>query len=149
MLTFIAFILTIIGCINWLLIGLLQYDFIAGLFGYQASIFSRLCYIIIGVGCLYLIIRIIINKGSLKVYEKRKKKTSKNEMATANVEAGKEQDFDKFENEKSENNENSQKNNDFSSKNTEKSEKLDKTDKNNDSNVSNKNTGLFDEHLKM
>lgn len=149
MLTFIALILTIIGCINWLLIGLLQYDFIAGLFGYQASIFSRLCYIIIGVGCLYLIIRIIINKGSLKVYEKRKKKTSKNEMATANVEAGKEQDFDKFENEKSENNENSQKNNDFSSKNTEKSEKLDKTDKNNDSNVSNKNTGLFDEHLKM
>lgn len=149
MLTFIAFILTIIGCINWLLIGLLQYDFIAGLFGYQASIFSRLCYIIIGIGCLYLIIRIIINKGSLKVYEKRKKKTSKNEMATANVEAGKEQDFDKFENEKSENNENSQKNNDFSSKNTEKSEKLDKTDKNNDSNVSNKNTGLFDEHLKM
>lgn len=149
MLTFIALILTIIGCINWLLIGLLQYDFIAGLFGYQASIFSRLCYIIIGIGCLYLIIRIIINKGSLKVYEKRKKKTSKNEMATANVEAGKEQDFDKFENEKSENNENSQKNNDFSSKNTEKSEKLDKTDKNNDSNVSNKNTGLFDEHLKM
>ena len=149
MLTFIAFILTIIGCINWLLIGLLQYDFIAGLFGYQASIFSRLCYIIIGVGCLYLIIRIIINKGSLKVYEKRKKKTSKNEMATANVEAGKEQDFDKFENEKSENNEKSQKNNDFSSKNTEKSEKLDKTDKNNDSNVSNKNKGLFDEHLKM
>lgn len=149
MLTFIAFILTIIGCINWLLIGLLQYDFIAGLFGYQASIFSRLCYIIIGIGCLYLIIRIIINKGSLKVYEKRKKKTSKIEMATANVEAGKEQDFDKFENEKSENNENSQKNNDFSSKNTEKSEKLDKTDKNNDSNVSNKNTGLFDEHLKM
>ncbi len=149
MLTFIALILTIIGCINWLLIGLLQYDFIAGLFGYQASIFSRLCYIIIGIGCLYLIIRIIINKGSLKVYEKRKKKTSKIEMATANVEAGKEQDFDKFENEKSENNENSQKNNDFSSKNTEKSEKLDKTDKNNDSNVSNKNTGLFDEHLKM
>ena len=149
MLTFIAFILTIIGCINWLLIGLLQYDFIAGLFGYQASIFSRLCYIIIGVGCLYLIIRIIINKGSLKVYENRKKKASKNEMATANVEAGKEQDFDKFENEKSENNENSQKNNDFSSKNTKKSENLDKTDKNNDSNVSNKNTGLFDEHLKM
>ena len=149
MLTFIAFILTIIGCINWLLIGLLQYDFIAGLFGYQASIFSRLCYIIIGVGCLYLIIRIIINKGSLKVYEKRKKKASKNEMATANVEAGKEQDFDKFENEKSENNEKSKKNNDFSSKNTEKSEKLDKTDKNNDSNVSNKNKGLFDEHLKM
>ena len=52
MLTFIAFILTIIGCINWLLIGLLQYDFIAGVFGSQGSIYSRLDYIIIGVGCL-------------------------------------------------------------------------------------------------
>ena len=74
MFTFIAFILTILGSINWLLIGLLQYDFIAGLFGFQASMFSRLCYILIGAGCLYLIIRIIANKGSVKVYERKKKK---------------------------------------------------------------------------
>jgi hypothetical protein len=74
MLTFIAFLLTMLGCVNWLMIGLLQYDFIAGLFGFQASIFSRLCYILIGVGAGYLLIRIIINKGSLKVFERRKKK---------------------------------------------------------------------------
>lgn len=88
MLTFIAFILTILGSINWLLIGLLQYDFIAGLFGFQASMFSRLCYILIGVGCLYLIIRIIVNKGSVKVYEKKKKK--KENLSMANAEASKE-----------------------------------------------------------
>lgn len=88
MLTFIAFILTILGSINWLLIGLLQYDFIAGLFGFQASMFSRLCYILIGVGCLYLIIRIIVNKGSVKVYEKKKKK--KEDLDMANAEASKE-----------------------------------------------------------
>ena len=94
MLTFIAFILTIIGCINWLLIGLLQYDFIAGLFGFQASMFSRLCYILIGVGCLYLILRIIINKGSVKVYEKKKKKNDN--LTTVNSEASKElEDMDK------------------------------------------------------
>lgn len=94
MLTFIAFILTIIGCINWLLIGLLQYDFIAGLFGFQASMFSRLCYILIGVGCLYLILRIIINKGSVKVYEKKKKKNDN--LSTVNSEASKEfEDMDK------------------------------------------------------
>ena len=92
MLTFIAFLLTIAGCVNWLLIGLLQYDFIAGLFGYQASMFSRICYIIIGVGCLYLIIRIIANKGSVKVWEKKKvKKEEKNEnLVASNVEAGRE-----------------------------------------------------------
>ena len=47
MLTILAFILTILGCINWLLVGLLQYDFVAGIFGYQASILSRIVYIII------------------------------------------------------------------------------------------------------
>ncbi len=88
MLTFFALILTILGSINWLLIGLLQYDFIAGLFGFQASMFSRLCYILIGVGCLYLVIRIIVNKGSLKVYEKKKKK--KEDLSMANAEASKE-----------------------------------------------------------
>ena len=93
MITFIAFILTLIGCVNWLLIGLLQYDFIAGMFGFQASIFSRLCYILIGVGALYLVIRIIVNKGSLKVYEKKKKKEKENAQpaTVTNVEAGKEQ----------------------------------------------------------
>ena len=92
MLTFIAFLLTVAGCINWLLIGLLQYDFIAGLFGYQASMFSRICYIIIGVGCLYLIIRIIVNKGLVKVWEKKKKKKEEvNEnLATNNIESGRE-----------------------------------------------------------
>ena len=88
MFTFIAFILTIIGSINWLSIGLLQYDFIAGLFGFQANMFSRLCYILIGVGCLYLIIRIIVNKGSVKVYERKKKK--KEDLSMANAEASKE-----------------------------------------------------------
>lgn len=96
MITFIAFVLTILGCVNWLLIGLLQYDFIAGFFGFQASIFSRIIYIIFGIAASYLVIRTIVNKGNFKVYEKRKKK-SKNEAesqqqapAYANVEAARE-----------------------------------------------------------
>ena len=98
MITFIAFLLTVLGCVNWLTIGLLQYDFIAGLFGYQASMFSRICYIIIGAGCIYLIIRIIVNKGSLKIYEKKKNKTPKiaAEPQPATVEAEKEKDWDKL-----------------------------------------------------
>ena len=76
MLTFIAFVLTLAGCINWLLIGVLQYDFIAGLFGFQGSIFSRIIYIFFGIGAVYLTLRVIINKGTFKIYEKRKKKTA-------------------------------------------------------------------------
>jgi len=93
MITFIAFILTILGCIDWLLVGLLQYDFIAGLFGFQASIFSRIIYILFGVASVYLVLRVIINKGTFKVYEKKKKKEKQQNSAPAyaNVEAGKEQ----------------------------------------------------------
>lgn len=92
MITFIAFILTMLGCVNWLLVGLLQYDFIAGLFGFQASIFSRLCYILIGAGAMYLLLRVIINKGTFKVFERKKKKekAAMPSLATVNVEAGKE-----------------------------------------------------------
>lgn len=74
MLNLIAFILTIAGCINWLLIGLLQYDFVAGLFGYQASIFSRLIYITIGIAAIFVVLKLITNKGSFKLYQKSKKK---------------------------------------------------------------------------
>jgi len=48
MFTLISFILVIIGSINWLCIGLLQYDFVAGLFGSQSNVFSRIVYAIIG-----------------------------------------------------------------------------------------------------
>lgn len=97
MLTLIAFLLTILGCVNWLLIGLLQYDFIAGLFGFQASIFSRMVYILFGIGAVYLVLRVIINKGNFKVYESKKrreemKKAKKQQIPTpSNVEAGLEQ----------------------------------------------------------
>lgn len=79
MITFIAFAITLAGSINWLMIGLLQYDFVAGMFGFQASIFSRLCYILVGVAAMYLILRIIVNKGTFKIYERKKKKNDESE----------------------------------------------------------------------
>ena len=89
MLTFIAFILTMLGSINWLLIGLLQYDFIAGLFGFQASMFSRVFYILFGIGAVYFAIRILVNKGSVKVFERKKqKKDTSPQPVTVSSEAG-------------------------------------------------------------
>ncbi|MBP3431373.1 MAG: DUF378 domain-containing protein [Clostridia bacterium] len=97
MFTLIAFILTIIGSINWLSIGLLQYDFIAGFFGFQGSIFSRIIYIIFGSGAIYLLIRTLANKGTFKIFERRKKKKKEEnsqdvaaEPSRASVEASKE-----------------------------------------------------------
>ncbi len=70
----IAFILTVLGGLNWLAIGMLQYDFVAGIFGTQANVFSRIIYIVIGVAAVYLTIAIIANRGKLTSVEKRNKK---------------------------------------------------------------------------
>ncbi len=105
MVTILAFILTILGSINWLLIGLLQYDFVAGIFGYQGSIFSRLIYIIIGSACIMLVFKLIKGKGTIAVFSKRNKKDlqkqiskigNKQKPAETNIEASHEStpDFD-------------------------------------------------------
>jgi hypothetical protein len=50
-----SLVVVIIGAINWGLIALFQFDFIAALFGGQAAIFSRLVYGLIGLAGLYCI----------------------------------------------------------------------------------------------
>ena len=74
MLKIIAFILTILGGINWLAIGMLQYDFVAGIFGTQANLFSRIVYTLVGISEIYLTCVIIANKGKLTNTNKRSKK---------------------------------------------------------------------------
>ena len=74
MFTIISFLLTLVGSVNWLLIGLLQYDFIAGIFGYQASVFSRIIYIIIGASSVFLVYKLIKGKGTIAVFSRRNKK---------------------------------------------------------------------------
>ena len=73
MLKIIAFILTIVGCLNWLAIGMLQYDFVAGMFGTQANIFSRMIYTLVGVSAIYVTFTMIAQKGKLTDNKKRKK----------------------------------------------------------------------------
>jgi len=65
MLALFSLILVIIGCANWLCIGLLQFDFVAGLFGSQSNIFSRIVYVIVGIAAIILTVNIIKNKGKI------------------------------------------------------------------------------------
>lgn len=67
MLALFAFIITIIGCLNWLCIGFFQFDFVAGLFGTQSSIFSRLVYIVVGIASVFLTYAVIRYKGRLTI----------------------------------------------------------------------------------
>ncbi len=75
----VAFILTCLGGLNWLMIGGLQYDFIAGIFGTQANVFSRIIYVIIGIASMYILIITVFGKGRLKLFGYKKKKPSKPE----------------------------------------------------------------------
>lgn len=51
----VAQILSIIGCLNWGLVGIFQFDLVAWLFGGTNSLFSRLVYTIIGLAGLWCI----------------------------------------------------------------------------------------------
>ncbi len=73
MVSIITFIIMAIGSLNWLCIGVLQYDFIAGLFGSQANVFSRIIYAIIGISAFFVCFALIKGKGKLKLDKKIKK----------------------------------------------------------------------------
>jgi uncharacterized membrane protein YuzA (DUF378 family) len=47
--------LVIVGALNWLLIGLFQFDLVAAIFGGQSAVFSRIIYCIIGLAGIWAI----------------------------------------------------------------------------------------------
>ena len=54
----IALILAIIGCINWGLVGIFQFDLVAWIFGGQDAVISRIIYSLIclaGLWCITLL----------------------------------------------------------------------------------------------
>ena len=60
MLDRIALIITIIGSINWGLIGLFQFDLVAWIFGGPAAMLSRIVYTnvaVCGLGCIGILFR--------------------------------------------------------------------------------------------
>lgn len=51
----IALILSIVGCVNWGLVGIFQFDLVAWLFGGAGSLFSRLVYTVVALSGLWCI----------------------------------------------------------------------------------------------
>ena len=48
----IALILSVIGCINWGLVGLFQFDFVGWLLGGSSSIWSRIVFTLVGIAAI-------------------------------------------------------------------------------------------------
>jgi len=51
----IALLLVIIGGLNWLLVGLFQWDLVGGLTGGMDSIIARIVYVLVGLAAIYCI----------------------------------------------------------------------------------------------
>ncbi|MBM7552128.1 uncharacterized membrane protein YuzA (DUF378 family) [Thalassobacillus pellis] len=49
----LALILIIVGGLNWLLVGLFQWDLVGGLFGGMDSPVARIVYILVGLAAIY------------------------------------------------------------------------------------------------
>lgn len=49
----VALVLLIIGGLNWLLVGLFQYDLVASIFGGQDAIVARIVYVLVGLCAIY------------------------------------------------------------------------------------------------
>lgn len=106
MLAFISFCLVIIGSVNWFCIGILQYDFVAGLFGSQSNVFSRLIYTLVGIASIIVTVNLIKNKGKFVVsfkkankeyneyMEEKKEKEQDRVLAKANTESAKDNTLD-------------------------------------------------------
>ena len=60
MLDTLSLILSIVGCVNWGLVGIFQFDLVAWIFGGQDALLSRIIYTVIalaGLWCISLLFR--------------------------------------------------------------------------------------------
>lgn len=62
----LALIFSIIGCINWGLVGIFQFDLVAWLFGGAGSLFSRLVYTAVGLAGLWSISFLFRRKANIE-----------------------------------------------------------------------------------
>ncbi|MFA6897196.1 MAG: DUF378 domain-containing protein [Patescibacteria group bacterium] len=62
MVDWLALILVLVGALNWGLVGILEFDLVATLFG-EMSLLTRIVYSLVGVAALYVaIISMSLNK---------------------------------------------------------------------------------------
>ena len=52
----VAFVLVIVGSVNWGLVGLAQFDLVAALFGGSAAVVSRIVYSLVGIAGILLVV---------------------------------------------------------------------------------------------
>ncbi|NTV44363.1 MAG: DUF378 domain-containing protein [Candidatus Yonathbacteria bacterium] len=62
-LDWVALILTVVGGINWGLVGAFEFDLVATIFGNMSAL-SRIVYVVVGISAIYLIVTVATKKDS-------------------------------------------------------------------------------------
>ena len=62
----IALALTVIGGINWGLVGIFRFDLVAWLFGGQDALISRIIYTVVGIAALWCISLLFHGRDSVR-----------------------------------------------------------------------------------
>ena len=62
----IAYIIAIIGALNWLLVGLFSFDFVAFVFGAGTAL-TRIVYSLVGIAGIWLIFHLFVYKPFVKM----------------------------------------------------------------------------------
>ncbi len=62
----IAYVIAIIGALNWLLVGIFGFDFVAFVFG-AGSVLTRIVYSLVGVAGVWLIFHLLVYKPFIKM----------------------------------------------------------------------------------
>ncbi len=61
----ITLVLLIVGGLNWLLVGLLDFDLVAAIFG-EMSPLSRIVYVLVGLSAVWQIIPLVKGEGTAR-----------------------------------------------------------------------------------
>ena len=64
-----SLILTIIGGINWLLVGLFRFDLVSYICGGQTAIVSRIIYTLVGIASLWCISLLFRDRNTDRVHD--------------------------------------------------------------------------------
>lgn len=64
-LNIIAFIIVMLGALNWGLVGIFNWNLIDAIFGAMPNAGSIIVYVLVLISAIWLIISLILNKGTL------------------------------------------------------------------------------------
>lgn len=59
----IALIISIIGSLNWLLVGIFSWNLVTWIFG--VGVFARIIYVIVGLAGIWLLVQLIVRRSRL------------------------------------------------------------------------------------